>query len=462
MKEIKTWEDSLEKIVALKRNLDDIIAIEDLNKDATEYLEIKIAVEKISQDVEFVVEVIKSEDDKRELYTLDPAKTDTIKLPTFEGRDDEDFAKFKEDVEKAFVQNRVARSDKLDKLREVLKGHAKKLVPQSITNNIDEAWDILSKAFGDPIRLMKFRKDSLLKLGTLPKENARGGAKGQVMWYLEAEALIQNILDLGMKSPDLGMEAFSTSTIHTILRLFPSHILTKLSNCPGIGSDKVSAMLKKISKLRADAQTRQLVMESATTQGVVNVGANQCLHAGGQAADDDTDFYDDGYDQLGGIGQLSLAAGDIQGLIAYKPPRRDEACRICKTLEANGDTYQLYDGHVHSFPTGCPRYVAMSVDERLQIAMIAKLCLFCHDPDYIWKPKDKDHMLKCPIHVKGKSRYSCQNSSCKQHMWVCRRHKDENNQALMNFKDEMQTKHGLQFGFIVSVPNFRPSIIKTP
>ena len=71
-------------------------------------------------------------------------------------------------------------------------------------------------------------------------------------------------------------------------------------------------------------------------------------------------------------------------------------------------------------------------------------------------------MLKCPTHAKGKSRYSCQNSSCKQHMWVCRRHKDENNQALMNFKDEMQTKHGLQFGFIVSVPNFRPSIIKTP
>ena len=44
-------------------------------------------------------------------------------------------------------------------------------------------------------------------------------------------------------------------------------------------------------------------------------------------------------------------------------------------------------------------------------------------------------------------------------MWVCRRHKDENNQALKKFKDEMQTKYGLQFGFIVSIPNVRPSII---
>ena len=44
-------------------------------------------------------------------------------------------------------------------------------------------------------------------------------------------------------------------------------------------------------------------------------------------------------------------------------------------------------------------------------------------------------------------------------MWVCRRHKDENNQALRKFKDEIHTKHGLQFGFLVTIPGFRSSIL---
>merc|ERR1719233_1935856 len=133
--------------------------------------------------------------------------------------------------------------------------------------------------------------------------------------------------------------------------------------------------------------------------------------AGDQEADEDFVYYYDGYDHWGSIGQPSMAAGEIQGLIPYKPPRRDEACRVCKTLEANGDT-QLYDGHDHRFPTGCPRYVALSAYKGLK--MIANICLFCHDPDYIWKPGDQDHKLKCVNHDKGKSGYFCQVQSCKQ------------------------------------------------
>ena len=60
-------------------------------------------------------------------------------------------------------------------------------------------------------------------------------------------------------------------------------------------------------------------------------------------------YYYDAYYHCGGIGQLSFIAGEIQ---------------------ANGE-YQLYDGHVHSFTAGHPRYVAMSVDMRLEVAMLA-------------------------------------------------------------------------------------------
>ena len=59
----------------------------------------------------------------------------------------EDYSKWKEQVIRAFVQNRVAKDDKLVKLREVLKGHAKKLVPFSMTASIDDAWITLDKAF---------------------------------------------------------------------------------------------------------------------------------------------------------------------------------------------------------------------------------------------------------------------------------------------------------------------------
>ena len=44
-------------------------------------------------------------------------------------------------------------------------------------------------------------------------------------------------------------------------------------------------------------------------------------------------------------------------------------------------------------------------------------------------------------------------------MWVCRRHKDENNPALRKFKDEIHTKHGLQFAFLATIPGFRSPII---
>ena len=47
------------------------------------------------------------------------------------------FAKFKEEAENAFIQNRVSKADKLNKLRSALKGHTKKLIPKSTINSIE-------------------------------------------------------------------------------------------------------------------------------------------------------------------------------------------------------------------------------------------------------------------------------------------------------------------------------------
>ena len=193
MNEIKGWKDRLDTIVTLKRDLDNVAA-KNLLHESTEIHQVAILISDLSGGAESVIESIKAEDNSRELYTLDTVKADLVQLPTFEGRVDEDFAKFKDEVEDAFIQNRVSKSNKFKKLREVLKGHAKKLVPESLTGSIDEAWEVLDKAFGNPQRLMNYRRDTLLKLGPLPKASVKDGDKAQVEWYLQVETLVKGII----------------------------------------------------------------------------------------------------------------------------------------------------------------------------------------------------------------------------------------------------------------------------
>ena len=74
--------------------------------------------------------------------------------------------------------------------------------------------------------------------------------------------------------------------------------------------------------------------------------------------------------------------------VVYKPPRRDDDCRVCKYLDSEGDTQDLYDYHLHNYPSGCPRYIQMSIYERNTLCFNAKICMKCHDPEYVWKSND--------------------------------------------------------------------------
>ena len=120
MVNIEEWEKDLEKIVLIKRDLDEILAMNNLADDL-EILETKKLIDKLCYEVKMVVQSIKAENDSRELYTLDKANYEKVSLPSFEGRDDEDFLQFKAEIEWAFVHNRVSKSVKL---KEVLTGFA--------------------------------------------------------------------------------------------------------------------------------------------------------------------------------------------------------------------------------------------------------------------------------------------------------------------------------------------------
>ena len=109
---------------------------------------------------------------------------------------------FSEKFSKAVIANKIPKDDQLDKLREVLSGKAKAQVPAK-TEDIARAWELLKSAFGDPMLLLRHRKQALCKIGTYP-ENSRGNNPQKVVdWCLEMERAIDDVIKLGDREAQL-------------------------------------------------------------------------------------------------------------------------------------------------------------------------------------------------------------------------------------------------------------------
>ena len=111
----------------------------------------------LEQELNVAIDQIKEEDSNWCLYSLAKSKTTTVKLPVFSGAQDEDFSKFKKEVEKGMKINRVKKYDQVSKLRDCLRLDAKGLIPSTM-DDIEEAWKILVKRYGDPSRVMAARQ----------------------------------------------------------------------------------------------------------------------------------------------------------------------------------------------------------------------------------------------------------------------------------------------------------------
>ena len=154
-------------INSARREIAELMAEYDLDevRDELSIQECDMKLDEVEKEVEATVKAVEEQNDTRELYSLDEVKVDKVKLPTFSGKESEDYEKFKNDLLKGFAQNRVTQADKLDKLRECLSGEAQRLVPQSISSNVDDALKVLDQAYGDPIRLFTYRQEYFFKLG---------------------------------------------------------------------------------------------------------------------------------------------------------------------------------------------------------------------------------------------------------------------------------------------------------
>ena len=78
-----------------------------------------------------------------------------------------------------------------------LSGAALMFVPKSTVMTIDDAWIVLRKSYGDAYRIIKYRKDELMKVGKFPRVNERsqGGYSRQIGWFLKVETLLKGVLE---------------------------------------------------------------------------------------------------------------------------------------------------------------------------------------------------------------------------------------------------------------------------
>ena len=228
------------------------------------------------------------------------------------------------------------------------------------------------------------------------------------------------------------MEAFNQSTIFAIINLFNGQMKTDLLKIKGLsGKDRMASIVTKLEEFRDECLAHQF----ADSLDVKKKN-------GGAVIED-----------KGGKPKSTHATQKfvlLKGITFFSKPRRDENCRICKMYDSKGDTRNLYDDHYSNYPTGCPRYIELSVEERFEVAKEVKLCLSCHDPKYTWKFKDSVHMKDCVVKKGKKTKFTCRNESCNMHLWVCTRHKDENETAAQSFLHEMK-KRGLKFGFYINM-----------
>ena len=144
MQKLAGWKITMESIRATYQEFQATTAVHRLLQ--AEHLAVDAAVESTKDSLAAIIAVAESEDQKRELYSLDTSiRGEQVKWPVFAGDAGEDFFKFKRDFQDAAKQNRTSTRNQITKLRENLEGYARTLVPTSITN-INRGLEILEQA----------------------------------------------------------------------------------------------------------------------------------------------------------------------------------------------------------------------------------------------------------------------------------------------------------------------------
>ena len=411
MRNLTKWQDQMSSIDRAYRKYENMALKHNFTQEKQEAM--KVTYQDRKERFENTRDAVQKEDADRWLFTLEPAKSDIVKYPSFAGLPSEDYLKFKETMEQRFRENKVKKKEQVAKLRECLRGAALGRVPDGV-KDIEEAFSRLSEAFGNPTKVMNHNLKALEDLGTMPLDKLSNGQfnySKKIEWLLKLEVILGKILELSSRSSKLAHEAFASSTYRRLWARFPTRVLDKLVKVQGEDGDRLEGILGKIKEMREHAQ----VMD------------DEC---GNPAAKKKVD---------------ASAPHKATVDLFFRTPQQFDECRICIHLTATKKNHQnLFENHLSTYATGCPKFIEASMELRRTLVDKVKLCPQCFHPDLVFTQTHlKDCLFSKP---KKKNAYSCTNSTCKTHMWICLVHKQDNKQHMEKFRNDLQRKgHNLAF-----------------
>ena len=100
----------------------------------------------------------------------------------------------------------------------------------------------------------------------------------------------------------------------------------------------------------------------------------------------------------------------------------------------------LFENHLSNYPTGCPKFIEKTSEQRRGLVDKVRFCRQCLNPEIIYT---QDHLKTCTFSKQDpsrKSRYTCTKDSCRTHMWICLVHKQANKKKMEQFKVELSNK----------------------
>ena len=105
---------------------------------------------------------------------------------------------------------------------------------------------------------MRRRKDQLKDLGEFPlikgKTRVPSQLHKQVEWLLAAEMILDDIVELAKKSPDLDRGAYNPDALQEYLEVFPIDTTTKLSRITG----NTEALVKNLLQVHVKDKRKEL------------------------------------------------------------------------------------------------------------------------------------------------------------------------------------------------------------
>ena len=173
------------------------------------------------QQLGTTISQVEKMDASRGLFSDRPAKACPTKLPTFGGEEHEDLLTFKDKFNLAAENNKISKTDQLEKLREVLTGNALNHLPVDGIKDIDVAWEYLRQAFGNPHTCLNHRLAKVTAMPGLTDNLQKQDPAYAAEWYLKMENAVDAIIRLGSRNQSLEYVAFNDKTIYHIIAKLP-------------------------------------------------------------------------------------------------------------------------------------------------------------------------------------------------------------------------------------------------